>query len=71
MPLQFPDPGSPQWFRHMQQLAEQHHVDIQRLWQVVPQIPDPQAGVPFMGPQSPTLFFTPPSLSSASSSSSP
>jgi hypothetical protein len=71
MPLRFPDnPGSIEWFRHVEQLAEQHHVDIQRLWQVIPQVPYPQAGMPFTGPASPTLFYTPGPVSSTSSSSS-
>ncbi len=70
MPLQFPDPGSPLWFRQAEQLAEQHHIDIQRLWQVTTQVPDPQIGMPFIGPTAPTYFFLPPSLASSSSSSS-
>ena len=73
MPLRFPDnPGSLEWFRRAEQLAEQHHVDIHRLWQVVPQVPDPQTGIAFTGPVSPTRFWTPrSSTSSMSSSSSP
>ena len=71
MPLQFPARrGSAEWFRMAEQTAEQHHVDIQRLWQVVPQVPDPHAGVPYLGPISPTLFGTPQPASSVSSSSS-
>ena len=71
MPLRFPEIfGSPEWFRQAEQFAEQHHVDIQRLWQVVPQVPDPHVGVPFVGPLSPTRFFTPVPVSSVSSSSS-
>lgn len=69
MPLQFPaNRGSFEWFRQAEQLAEQHHVDIQRLWQVVPQVPDPHTGVAFIGPISPTRFFTPSSVASSSSS---
>lgn len=60
MPLNFPPAfGSPEWFRHAEQMAEQHHVDIQRLWQHIPQVPEPQAGTPFTGPLSPTTFSTP------------
>lgn len=73
MPLRFPEnPGSLEWFRRAEQLAEQHHVDIQRLWQVIPQVPDPQGGVPFMGPISPTIFANPlPSSYPSSSLSGP
>lgn len=71
MPLRFPEKrGSPEWFRFAQQLAEQHHVDVQRLWQVVPQIPDPQVGMPCMGPISPTIFANPVPSSYPSASSS-
>ena len=72
MPLKFPPPGTAAWFRHAEQFAGQHHVDIQRLWQVVPQVPDPQAGIPFMGPLSPTRVANPvPSSYPSSSSSGP
>lgn len=70
MPIQFPAPGSPGWFRMAEQLANQHDVDIKRLWNVTPQVPDAQAGIAFTGPVSPTSFFTPPSPTSASSASS-
>lgn len=72
MPLIFPPAGSPQWYRYYEQAVLQRHVDLQRLWQVTPQIPDPQAGLPFTLPSSPTAFFVPPAfpVSSASSSSS-
>lgn len=66
MPLQFPAPGSPGWFRFAEQIVNQHDTDIKRLWQVIPPIPDPQCGLPFTGPLSPTLFVLP-SPSSASS----
>jgi hypothetical protein len=72
MPLQFPQSGSPGWFRYAEQIVQQHRTDLQRLWQVIPPVPDPQTGLPFTGPISPTLFWVPsPSSGSSTSSGGP
>lgn len=69
MALTFPPQGSPSWMRRVEQALLQNHVDIQRLWQVVPQIPDQVPGIPFTTPLDPTRFFIPSSLGSSSRSS--
>lgn len=66
MPLQFPPQGTPAWDRFVIQTLLQHRVDIQRLWKVVPNVPDPQAGIPFLGPTSPSFLVVPTSRSSPS-----
>lgn len=63
MPLQFPPQGTPAWDRYIEQALRENRVDIQRLQRVVPPIPEPQQGVPFLGPVSPSAFGLP-SLSS-------
>lgn len=52
MPLKFPAHGTPAWYAYVEQLVQQHRVDVQRLWKVVPQVPDYQQGTPFTGPSS-------------------
>ena len=70
MPLTFPIRGTPAWHRAIEQACQMDHVDIQRLWGVMPQVPDPHAGVPHTGPLIPTIPSPPPSVSSRSSGSS-
>lgn len=65
MALQFPPRGTPAYFRYVEQTVQQHDTDIKRLWQVIPQIPDQIAGVPFTGPTAPTRFAVPSSMSSS------
>jgi hypothetical protein len=64
-----PARGTASWDRWCEQLLQQHHVDIQRLWKSTPQVSDPQAGTPYTGTISPTYFSEPSSLSSLSHSS--
>lgn len=70
MALTFPPQGTPHWMRRVEQALLQNHVDIQRLWGIVPQIPDQVPGIPFTGPLEPSWFVVPSSTSSARSRSS-
>jgi hypothetical protein len=65
MALRFPPRGTPEYFRYIESIQAQHHTDIQRLWNVIPQIPDQTPGVPFTGPLVPTWFTVPSSMSSS------
>lgn len=46
--------------RRVEQLLLEHDVDIKRLWKTLPQIPDPEMGLPFAGPLDPVPFCYPP-----------
>ena len=70
MALTFPPQGTPHWMRRVEQALLQNHVDIQRLWGIVPQIPDQVPGIPFTGPLEPSWFVVPSSTSSQRSRSS-
>lgn len=70
MALTFPPQGTPHWMRRVEQALLQNHVDIQRLWGIVPQIPDQVPGIPFTGPLEPSWFVVPSSTSSPRSRSS-
>ena len=71
MPFQFTPPiDTPAWYRHIEQGLNQRHVDIQRLWLMIPQIPDLTPGIPFTGPTTPDRFSSPGSKSSNNRSSS-
>lgn len=65
MPLLWPPAGTPAWYRFYEQTVAQRHVDIMRLWNLATPLPDPQAGIPFIG----IIDFVS-SYSSSSSSSS-
>lgn len=70
MALTFPPLGTLVWMRRVEQALLQNHVDIQRLWGIVPQIPDQVPGIPFTGPLEPSWFVVPSSTSSQRSRSS-
>lgn len=68
--LRFPPQNTPAWDRYVEQVKVQHRVDIDRLWDRIPQIPDMMAGVPLTGPINPDFPYIDPSPSSPSSMSS-
>jgi hypothetical protein len=55
MQMRFPR-HEEQWFAHVEALLMQFGVDIARLQKTSPQTPDPEAGVAFTGPITPTTF---------------
>lgn len=72
MPLIMPRGGAGTWFHSVEQSLLQDDVDIKRLWENTPSIPNPNQGVPFFGQEIATRFQLPsPSSGSSSSAATP
>lgn len=48
-----------EWVNFVERLLSELRVDYSRLWQVLPQLPDPEAGIPYTGPLSPAPYCWP------------
>lgn len=59
MQTRFPS-GDAAWRERVTRMILDTDVQIKRLWMQLPQIPDPEMGLPFTGPLSPVSFQYPP-----------